>query len=415
MAYSIQTLKNDLQGVLHGTQLNQITNLNGVINRAGRQLLLDVDPQETKRTLEFINPIFNTVFDYPIAPDVKGNKIIDIRPQVQRIPRDIWTQGYNQAFDVAKQNIYSLANMFTMNFDTGLKTLRVNSPFLNPPIILNYADSIDNNGTWVLGGNATDLAVDNVNFVAGSGSLQFTVVAAGTSITLTNNSMQAINLSAQANQASMFFWIYIPDATQIKTSGMGRGLVFQWGNDNTNLWEAFSIVTNQQGTSFVNGWNLIEVPWTSAIVLGNPDASNITYLSLTIHLTGTGTAQVMRVNLFDCILGSILEYEYYSKYLFRDVLTGAFQETVTDDSNLVNLDTESFNLLFNLVAYMAIQQQQGLDAVFYDGSFFKQAYDEGVIRYKSMYKSELQKPQSVYYAVPPSGYNRIIGKGYGNW
>src|ERR1700749_2286455 len=123
MAYNIQALKNDLQGVIHGTTLNQITNLNGIINRAARQLLLDVDPQETKRTLEFVNPIFNTVFDYPIAPDVKGNTIIDIRPQVRRIPRDIWTQAYNQAFDVAKQNIYASADMFTLNFNTGIKTL----------------------------------------------------------------------------------------------------------------------------------------------------------------------------------------------------------------------------------------------------------------------------------------------------
>src|ERR1051326_2639403 len=104
MSYSVLDLKNDLSGVLHGTTNSQIQNLDGVINRAARQLLLDLDPQETKRTVEFVNPIFNTVFDYPIAADVKGNKLIDIFPQVQRIPQDIWTQAYNQAFDVAKQN-----------------------------------------------------------------------------------------------------------------------------------------------------------------------------------------------------------------------------------------------------------------------------------------------------------------------
>ena len=81
-----------------------------------------------------------------------------------------------------------------------------------------------------------------------------------------------------------------------------------------------------------------------------------------------------RINLVECILGTILEYEYYSKYLFRDAVTGAFQETVTDDSNLINLDTESYNLLFNLTTFLAVQQQQGLDAMFYDGNFFGQAY-----------------------------------------
>src|ERR1017187_7061506 len=124
--YSILDLTNDLAGVLHGTTNNQIQNLDGVINRAARQLLLDLDPQETKRTVEFVAPIFNTVFDYPIATDVKGNKLIDIFPQVQRIPQNIWSQQYNQAFDVMKQNIFSMTNMFTMNFNSSLKTIRIN-------------------------------------------------------------------------------------------------------------------------------------------------------------------------------------------------------------------------------------------------------------------------------------------------
>ncbi len=50
--YNVQDLKNDLTGILHGTTTNQIQNLDGVINRAARQLLLDVDPQETKRIVE---------------------------------------------------------------------------------------------------------------------------------------------------------------------------------------------------------------------------------------------------------------------------------------------------------------------------------------------------------------------------
>ena len=141
MSYTVQDIKNDLTGVLHQTQLNQIFNIDGLIDRAARQLLLDVDPQETKRTLEFVNPIFNGVFDYPIAADVKGNRIIDIRPQVRRLPLDIWSQSYNQEFDVFKSNILTLKNMFTMNLNTGIKTLRINAPFLNNPIIVNEAVS----------------------------------------------------------------------------------------------------------------------------------------------------------------------------------------------------------------------------------------------------------------------------------
>ena len=397
--YNVQALKNDLQGVIHGTTLNQVTNLNGVLNRAARQLLLDVDPQETKRTLEFVNPIFNDVFDYPIAADVKGNAIIDIRPQVNRIPRDVWSQAYNQAFDIAKQNIYASANMFTMNFNTGLKTLRVNAPFLNPPVIINQAEGQDN-GTWTTGGTASNLQTNNTNFVNGIGSLQFDITT-GTGW-VENSTMSTVNLQQVLNQAYLFAWTYVPVGSDLTSVDL------RWGSSSSNYYH--QTVTQNQATAFVNGWNQDQFIWSQASVVGTPNPSAINYLR--ISLTVTANMAGCLVNSISSILGTILSYEYYSKYLFRDAITGVFQETVTDDSNLINLDTETYNLLFNLVAWLAVQQQQGLDATFYDGSFFGSAYQDTLAKYRARYKSELQKPQSAYYRVPPSGYHRVIGRGF---
>lgn len=400
MAYNIQALKNDLQGVLHGTTLNQITNLNGLIYRAARQLLLDVDPQETKRTLEFVNPVFNTVFQYPIAADVKGNKLIDIRPQVRRLPRDIWTQGYNQAFDVAKQNVFSLANMFTMSFNTGIKTLLINSPFLNPPIILNQADSTTDNGTWTTGGTGSNIQNNYTNFVQGAGSLQFDVTT-GTGY-VENSTMSAVNLTNDLNQASFFVYVYVPTGSNLTS------VELRWGSSSSNYYVA-TVTQTQQATTFQNGWNLCQFIWNTASTVGSPNVATINYARVSLAMTG-GTNTACLVNGINCILGTILEYEYYSKYLFRDVTTGVFQETVTDDSNLINLDTETYNLLFYLVAHYAFQQQQGLDASFYDGNWAIQAYQNDVTRYKAMYKSELQKPQSIYYAIRNQSNSRYYGR-----
>jgi len=401
MSYNILNLKNDLTGVLHGTTTNQIQNLDGVINRAARKLLLDLDPQETKRTVEFVAPIFNTVFDYPIADDVKGNKIIDIFPQVQRIPQDIWLQSYNQAFDVAKQNVFSHTNMFTMNFNTGLKTLRINAPFLNPPVILNQIEGIQLNGTWATGGTATDLKVNNTNFAQGTGSLQFnTTTGVGY---IENSTMNAINLSEVENQSYLFTWVYVPTGTNLTSVNL------RWGSSASDYW-TLSTTQTQQGTAFVNGWNLCQFVWSNASTVGTPDSSSISYARVSLTMTGTNTGCL--VNGLNSILGTVLSYSYYSKFMFRNHLTGAFQETVTDDANLINLDTESYNLLFNLVAYFAAQQQQGVDSS-YDGQMFKQEYENGLIRYKSMYKSEVQKPQSSYYQQPNTSYNRYLGRGWG--
>ncbi len=401
MAYNISQLKVDLSGVLHGTTNNQIQGLNNLINRAARQLLLDVDPQETKRTLEFVAPIYNSVFDYAIAPDVKGNKIIDIFPQVQRLPRDIWSQAYNQAFDIAKQNIFSNKNAFTMNFNTGLKTIKINAPYLNPPIVLNQADNTTDNGTWAAGGTASTLTVNNTNFVQGAGSLQFNVTSGAAYVE--NSTMSALDLTAHLNQSSLFENVFVPVGATLTS------VELRWGSSASNYYTSIQTQT-QQGTAFVNGWNLIQNIWANATVVGSPDVTKINYVRITLNVTGSMAGCL--VNGVDSILGSILSYEYYSKYLFRDAITGTFQETVTDDSNLINLDTESYNLLFNLAASLAVQQQQGLDAVFYDGQYFTQQYKEGLARYMAMYKSEVQKPQSVYYYQQNKSNFRYLGRGW---
>lgn len=402
MAYSVLDLKNDIAGILHGTTANQIQNFNGVINRAARDLLLDVDPQETKRQVEFVAPIFNTVYDYPIAADVKGNKLIDIYPQVQRLPQDIWTQAYNQFFDVAKQNIFSMANMFTINFNSSLKTIRINAPFLNPPVIINEIESIADNGTWAVGGTASNLAVNNTNFAQGSGSLQFDATTGAAYIE--NSTMSAVDLSNVVNQSSLFVWVYIPTAANLTSVNL------RFGSSAANYY-TLTVTQTQQGTAFVNGWNLCQFAWNLTSITGTPDVTAIDYARVTLNVTASATA--VKVNGLNSILGTVLSYSYYSKYLFRNASTGAYQETVLDDADLINLDTESYDLLTYKVAELAVQQQQGMDATAYDGPYFGNQYQQKLLRYKAQYKSELQKPQSIYYQQPYTGYNRF-GTGW-NW
>lgn len=401
MSYSIQDVGNDLQAVLHNTQLNQITNLFGLYDRAARNLLLDLDPQETKRTQEFIGPVFNTVFDYPIATDVKGNKIIDIFPQVQRLPLDIWGQQYNQAFDVTKQNVFTNANSFTMSFNTGLKTIRINAPYLNPPVIVNQIEAISTNGTWTTGGTASNLSVNNTNFVQGAGSLQFNVTSGAAY--LENSTMTAVNLSAVVNQAYLFVNASVPTGTNLTSVNL------RFGSSSSNYY-TLTVTQNQQGNAFVNGWNQEQFIWANMTTVGSPNSSAITYARITLNVTATMTGCLL--NGLNSILGTILSYEYYSKYLFRNASTGAFQENVLDSSDLVNLDTESYNIFFSQVAYLAAQQQQGIDASFNDGPFFLEQYQQGVQRYRSMYKSEVQKPQTSFYAVTNQKYNRF-GRNWG--
>lgn len=398
MPYSVSNLFQDLEGVLHGTTLKQITNLNGVINRAARKLLLDVDPQETIREVPFSTPVFDSVFEYAIAPDVKGISILDIRPQINRTARDIFNQDYSQQFSLGAQQNNNGANIsqFNIKFNSSLKTILINSASAPPSIIMNTASGVQINGTWTTGGGAQNLTTNNINWVANGGSLQFDLSAGQTTGYLENSTMQALDLSANLNQATDFLWSSLPTGTAFTS------IALRWGSSSTNYYESTATMTQAQ-TAFQNGWNQTDYVWKDATVHGSPNAASITYLRVTYTYNSTLQTAVL-LNNITCNMGQILNYLYYSKYMFRDSATGAYQETVTDTSNLINLDTESYNLLFYQVAYLASQQQQGKNALGYDGTFFLKEYTDGVMKYKLRYKSQLQKPRQMYYKKPNPGY-----------
>ncbi len=405
MAYNVGQVKTDIIGMLHGTTSNQIAGFNNLIYRAARRVLRDCDPQETKRIMEFTNPIYSQVYDYPIPVDLKGNKIIDIFPSVQRLPTQVANQDYNQQFDLNK--LWSLANQFTLQFNSGVKTIRLLWQALPAPISFNLASEVSQNGTWVVGGDATNLQQNNVNYIAGGSSLSFDVTGATGIAYLENSTMTALNLSDQVLQGAEFFYSFLPTASNFTSINL------RWGSSASNYWTR-TMTVNQNNTVFQNGWNLMQANWSGLTAVGSPVATAMNYLRVTWNYTPTTTMNGVLLNNITSQLGSILNISYYSKYLFRDAITGAFQETVTDDSNLINLDTESYDLLTYCAAWMAVQQQQGMNALKYDGPWTEKNYMDALTRYMQMYKSEVQKPGQPYYKMPNNNYGQWVNIRYGN-
>lgn len=402
MSYSVANLEQDLEGVLHGTTLNQITNLDGLIDRAARQVLLDIDPQETIREVPFSTPVFDSVFEYALAPDVKGISIIDIRPQVNRTQRDIFNQDYSQQFDLSAQanGQGGVVSQFNVKFNSSLKTIEINSASAPPSIIMNTASGVTINGTWVNSSVATAPTTNNINWVANGGAIQFNIAAGGATTvgTMINSTTDTLNLSAQLNQTTLFLWTWLPVGADFSSVRL------TWGSSNTNYYTAITTMT-QAETAFQNGWNQLAFQWspTNTSIVGSPDPSNITYLQVDWVTNGVLQTGVL-LNNITCQEGQILNYLYYSKYLFRDAITGAYQETVTDISNLINLDTESYNILFYQTAMLAFQQQNGKNTIPFDNPFTQKKYDDSVMKYKGRYKSQLQKPRMMYYKKPNPGY-----------
>lgn len=403
-SYTIGRLQSDLAGVLHGTTINQVTNVFGLYNRAASEFLLECDPNESIRMIPFPSTIYNMVYDYPLPPDVKGNKVLDIQPQIDRTAIDVWTQSYIQAFDVAKTT--SLQDNFTTMFNSGLKTIRINAPYLPVPILLNQANEVSGNGTWVAGGDASNLAVNNTNFVANPSSLQFDLNGATGTGYLECTGMAAIDLSLLVNQTVQFLYTSLPTGTDFSS------IVFWFGSSTSDYYTQTATV-NQQNVAFSNGWNLVAEPWLGAGVVGTPNPASISYLRVTWNYTMGNPQTAVLMNNIVANLGRILNLVYYSKYMFSDSITGAYKESVTSVNDIINLDTDAYAIYFNLVAFLVMQQQQGLDSAFYDGNFFLQAYQKGLARYKQQYPSQQQKAQSVYYKMMQG--NNYYGRLGGAW
>lgn len=402
MSYSIQDLENDMAGAIHGTTINQVQNLYGIFNRAARDVLTQVDPMETKRTLTTAGPIFNGVWDYPIPVDFKGNKLIDLFPLYLRDPSQVWQQDYNQAFDVNKNNQPSFNN-FTIVLNTGVKYLRINAPSLPQGITLNSCNDVNADGTWTTAGTATNLQTNNQNFVSDGGSLSFNLSAGTDPSTgsLVNSTMSLKNLANHLNQSTLFLYAYFPTGASMQSVNL------KWGTDASDYYSVTTTQT-QQGYDFQTGWNLLAFPWLGAGIVGSPNPASINYLDVSFTYDGTLQTAVL-LDTIQSVLGQFLQLEYYSKFLFRDVLTGAFQETVTSPTNLINLDVDSYQIFFNRVMYLTCQQLQGLDAMFSDGPFFEKEYNNAVQKYRLTYKSEVQKPRSSYYLPNNANYSQYFG------
>lgn len=393
MSYSIQTLLNDLSGVTHGTTANKIPNVFGTINRAARQVLQDVDPKETQRIVALAQ-VFNSVFDYAIPADVKGDRLIDLRLRAGRTPSDIFAQGYSMDFDAYKG--VSLSNKIITQWNTGVKTLRIEAPTLLAPITLCDTSTITG---WTATAGAQNISLDTSNSVAGGGDVQFDLAAGSSTGSIQISTLSPVDVTGHVNIDTEFYWMSLPLGSAITS------LELRWGSDITANYYTYTVTTTQQGTVFQTGWNLIAVPWSSATKVGSPIVTAYDSVRLVVAYNSTLQTGLRFCNLTSNT-GYIFDLQYYSKYMFRNPSTNVFQETVvdvaTDGNTIINLDTDSYNLLFNKTAQFVAQSLQGADAE-YDYTVWENQYETALKRYKGLNPSEAMLKASTYYEPKKRG------------
>lgn len=389
MSYTVANVKTRIGSHMHGTTTDSINNINGVIEEAARSILTDIDPAETKRPAQITNALYGDVYIYTAPSDLKGNAVIDLRPQVNRSIADNFSHNANREFDMYKSN-----DSFTVEHRSGTKFLRV-SKDLNAAIKVGDMGGLTNDGTWSATSDAANLTQDNLYYVTGSSSLNFDLDGLTTSGYIENTTMTAVDLSSLEDIGAMFLWVYLPDASTITNVDL------IWGNDTSaNYWNR--TVTAPHVGSFENGWNLLRFDWNGATQTGSPSASTVDSVRITITYDGVADTDIRVDGLF-AQRGQIWDLVYYSNAMFRTT-GGVWGQTITADTDIVNLDDIGINMLIYKACEIAsMQLQDSNDSV--DPKKFESKYLKEKRQYTRMFTSERINQKTNYYRPFNTGYH----------
>jgi len=388
MTFSITEIKEDLAGIGHGTNTDKVTNLNGLIERAGRQVLSKIDPAETIRKED--TTLYDQVYDYSAPSDLKKNKVLDLRPQVSRDEKDNLSQTLSEEFDLRKEEA-----RFHVQQESGTKTIRISKAITPAGVTIHQFNDTTSNGTWAVGDDATNLTQDKNIKVKGSASLNFDLDGSTTSGYIENSTMSQVDLSDHDEISSIFLWVYLPNASAI------TNVILRWGNDGSNYWSR-TVTTPHNKSAFATGWNLLRFDWNGATETGTVAPATIDYSRVTITYDGTADTD-FRVDQMWSTIGQPWEIWYYSKFMFR-TSAGIWGEDISANTDLINLDTDAYNILVNQSAYFMAQQQQGensaADVQFFFNELFGVGNEGGMYSdYQSVVPSETNKPTTTYYRI----------------
>jgi hypothetical protein len=386
MSYTVAQLRSDISGMIHGVDLSQLEGFNSLLYRSVRDLLLDVDPKETIRLIALDKPIVTNQFEYQLPVDMKGNRVIDIRPLTDRELKGKYRQQYSRDFDVSKTS--GGINQFTVQWANGVKSIRISDQNSNQPVLVNGLNLLN-----TLAGTMTNILLNKTNFKFGGGSIQATLPtnAVPASVYMEDTTTIPLNLSTQT-QGVFYLDVFIPSKLGVTS------ITTRWGSSIVNYYTATATQT-AQGTPFQTGWNTVAFPWDTATQVGVVDSTMITYTRFEVLYDGV--TQNLVFNNFRTAQGFVYEMLYYSEYIFRNAITNEFQATITstDYSEIINLEADAANMLMHLVGKYAAQELYGNDSKF-DMEFYINNYNAAKQRYMNAYPAETILPQKFYYKLP---------------
>ena len=311
---TVAQLKTDIYRDISPAKPSDSKDPNGAIEQAAQDMLSIVKPLELSKRTVIENALYDQINQFNCPDDLDTNKIMQwykLKDQknVDRFFNGM-TQTTNRAFDQLTHRPNPNANIFTIEYQSGKKFIKVSDFSNNTGDTIHDMNSITSNGTWIVGGNLVNLTTDNLTYFQGNGSLRFDLNNSGTVGTMETFGMTSVNLTDYLNVGKVFTWLDLPNLNQLQTVTLDMY---------SSPTDYYSITVNSphDTNEFQLGTNMLGFSMNvdSMNTIGTPNPADINKIKFTFTTSGTLTMNSIRIDNVVARKGSVYGIQYISSRL----------------------------------------------------------------------------------------------------
>lgn len=344
--HTVAQLKDSVAGLLTGTNLNNVTNINGAIQRAARILIQQADVPEASGVQALT--LYNGVTKYLAPTSIFGGAINLIRRQgAASSPLDYNYKVPLEQFTLTKQFLPN-GYMMSLEYKNGTALLDIASPIPFPRVVIDPMNSTDD---WTAAGSASGLAEDTTDYYQQPASLRFLLTGSSTG-TLTKTLSSPLSMSSYEDVGVAFLAIKIPSGA---TASQLTSVALRLGSSDS-AYDQVSDTDGFLGAWTVGEWLLVALDFAGATSTGTPDWSAIDYVQ--VRLAHTATITNFRVGYLWMALPSPQEILFQSSAVFMASGSNPSQSITTEDDQII-LNDAAYTLLEYETARTIAEQNAG--------------------------------------------------------
>lgn len=352
--YTRTTLKERINASIKG-KIGILIDANETIESAVRTVVSEIDMRSTRRSADNVSGLFGDIYEYPLPVDLKGMKIMGVH-SLSVDSRQDETDFVTSSEFKARRKIGSIA----IDESNNIRKLLAAFPSTTGELKVSSLDTTAaGGGAWTAFGDGDSVETDTADYVSGAGSIKFGISGAGgTTAGIVNSTLDTFDYSPYADEEdAIFVWVKVADPENL------TNFVIRYG-DSAAVYNQIVVTTTHFGTAFAAGWNLLRFDIGNKTTVGSPDVYAGAYVAL--YMTKTAGKINETGYRFDEIIfrsGVAHKVLYYSKYAWRDAITGALKDAATSDNDILVVDSDEYDLFLDKAVEYASEEVDEANAM----------------------------------------------------